>query len=316
MNLVGAAAAGERCFAEPMRMHGTFACDDSPAAVVRRVLSTPDDQLDYAKAKLALDRVVDSAFDQDAVLEELDRLTRVADDLAGPDAPELVRLGSVQRLIYEPGPWNDHRPIEYDHTDPFGRSRPNKLLHHLLEHRLGQCVSMPILFLILADRLGLNVGLCSAPEHMFVRYTDPGGRVINIEATSGGHPTRDSFIREHFPMSDRAIESGLYLRTLSRRETIALMASTVIEHLARERRYRDLIETAEVILNIDLRSEITLVSYGSAFGRLADGYNQKYGSPFLVPLLLRHQYLILKHHNHAIIEAAEALGWQAPDHAN
>ena len=96
---------------------------------------------------------------------------------------------------------------------------------------------MPILFLIIADRLGLNVGLCSAPEHMFVRYTDQSGRVLNIEATSGGHPARDSFIRENFPMSDRSIESGLYMRTLTKRESIAMMASTLIEHLAEQGRY-------------------------------------------------------------------------------
>lgn len=280
MNLIGAAAMGERCFAEPVLRAVLPNERTDPVAAIRQALSAPDHDLDYLQAKLAFDGVIDPALDVDMVIDSVGRLVDQARRLAGPDAPEAVRLGTGRKLLFDAGPWNDDRPIEYDHTDPFGRSRPNKLLHYVLEHRLGQCVSMPILFLIIADKLGLDVGLCSAPEHMFVRYTDPSGRVINIEATSGGHPARDSFIREQSPMSDRSIESGLYMRTLGRRESIALMASTVIEHLARQRRYRELIETAEIILRHDFRSETTLVHFGSAFGRLADAYDERYGSPF------------------------------------
>src|SRR3546814_3715540 len=84
---------------------------------------------------------------------------------------------------------------------------------------------MPVLHIIVAEKLGLNVHLSTAPLHMFVRYTNPQNqRDLSIEPTSGGYPTRDVWYRENLPMSDMAVEQGLYLKTLTKRESIAHMA--------------------------------------------------------------------------------------------
>src|SRR3546814_13674837 len=73
----------------------------------------------------------------------------------------------------------------------------NKLLPTYLASRRGNCVSMPVLHIILAEKLGLNVHLSTAPLHMFVRYTNPQNqRDLSIEPTSGGYPTRDVWSRE------------------------------------------------------------------------------------------------------------------------
>src|SRR6185295_18483907 len=109
------------------------------------------------------------------------------------------------RAIYEVGAWNYGRAFGYDHADPFGRILANRLLFTYLRTRQGNCISMPTLFLIVADRMGLNVHLATAPLHMFVRYTDPQGADHNLETTSGGHEARDALYRQNFPMTDRAI---------------------------------------------------------------------------------------------------------------
>lgn len=56
---------------------------------------------------------------------------------------------------------------------------------------------MPILFLILGDRLGLDMALASAPLHMFVRWRDSSGRTLSLETTSGAHPARDAWFRHN-----------------------------------------------------------------------------------------------------------------------
>jgi regulator of sirC expression with transglutaminase-like and TPR domain len=96
--------------------------------------------------------------------------------------------------------------------DADGRAVRNKLLENYLRARLGQCVSMPVLFLLIAERLGLEVALCPAPEHILVRYTDENGGAHNIETTSGCHPARDEWIRQQLGISNRAVDSGIYLR--------------------------------------------------------------------------------------------------------
>jgi hypothetical protein len=54
-----------------------------PATVVREMLSPADEQLDYARAKIAFDRVIDPAIDEQWVHSELGRMTNIARDFAG-----------------------------------------------------------------------------------------------------------------------------------------------------------------------------------------------------------------------------------------
>ena len=190
---------------------------------VRQLLGTPDSQLDYAKAKVGFDQIVDPKTSGQAVHAQLGVWLKTARDMAGQDAPDNRKLAALRRTIYDPGPWNGGRPFAYDLSDPLGQKPGNQLLATYLKTRLGNCVSMPSLFLILADQMGVSgVALVDAPLHLFVRYTDATGHVFNLETTSGAHVTRDVWYREKLPMSDRSVESGLYMRALSRREAVAV----------------------------------------------------------------------------------------------
>jgi regulator of sirC expression with transglutaminase-like and TPR domain len=240
----------------------------SLAAAVEAVLSVPEAEVDYAEAKLALDLLVDPLLDVDAARAELDRLTDAALRLAGQGAHPGMKLAALGRLIYEPGPWNEERPFAYDQADPEGTLISNKLLPNYLSRRLGNCVSMPVLFVILADRIGLDMALASAPFHVLVRHRMPDGRIINLETTSGAHPARDEWYRGLGPMSDRALKNGIYLRSLSRREGAALMANVVLEHLAEVGQSDEMIETAQAILRADPRNIAALVWQGGAYGQL------------------------------------------------
>ena len=178
---------------------------------------------------MAFDRIIDPSLAADAALREVGRLATRAAALAGHNATDAAKLAAARRVIYESGAWNGNRPFSYDYADPLGRNIRNKLLSTYLATRRGNCVSMPILMLLVGERMGLNLSLSTAPLHVFVRYTDPAGREMNLEATSGGHPARTAWYRQNQPMSDRSIESGLYMRTLTRREVVALMADVVME---------------------------------------------------------------------------------------
>jgi regulator of sirC expression with transglutaminase-like and TPR domain len=280
------------------------------AALVSDVLEQPDDRLDYLNAKIAFDALVDPDFDQDWVRAELDSLTASAWGLTRGDMRGAVRLGAVRSVIYDRGPWNDHRPFAYDMSDPLGQHLPNKLLHNYLRNRLGQCVSMPALFVILAVRLQLNVALASAPEHVFVRYTDDAGKIHNIEPANGGHPARDAWVREKFPISDRAVESGIYLRTLSKRESLCVLASTVVESLFADQRYQEAMDVAALLLRHNPLDVAALLWLGSAAGKLLDQLRKKYPEPGSMPLPILADAHALMESNRRCFARADQLGWQ------
>lgn len=284
----------------------------TPADAVRELLASPDDRLDYARAKLAFDQVIDPSIDTARVAAELDRMARTASDMAGPGAAEGVKLGTLRTLIYESGSWNGGRPFGYDLADPYGLDTRNKLLATYLASRRGNCVSMPSLFLILADKMELpGTALAVAPLHFFIRYTNAAGRPFNLETTSGAHVTRDLWYREKMPMTDRAVESGLYLRALTRREAVASMAETIVEWLMQGRRFEEALSVCEVILIHHPHNAHIMVKQGTAYGRLLEvEFIEKYPTPDLIPPTLRARYHFLVEANRAAFEAAEALGWR------
>jgi regulator of sirC expression with transglutaminase-like and TPR domain len=283
------------------------------AEVVGEVLSRPEGRLNYLDAATAFDRLIDKDSDITTTRATVARLVDAARQMAGPKPSDAYKLAAVRKAIYAPGAWNHNRGFSYDLADPLGGQPGSKLLSTYVRTRKGNCVSMPILFLIVADRMGLKVGLGAAPLHLFVRYTDPAGTDHNLEATSGGHRARDEWYRQNLPMSDRAIESGIYMRTLSKRETVAAMATSVMDFLLAERRYQEAVNVADAILGASPRDAYSMVKRGSAMAHLMQTeYHDRYPDPALVPPALVPRYRLLAEANQKAFSDAEALGWAPP----
>jgi regulator of sirC expression with transglutaminase-like and TPR domain len=295
--------------AEPFR--DRHQCSDcNAAAIVRRLLNVPDRDLDYLEAKLAFDAVVDPEIDRAWARAQIDTLAASAKSLTNGDVRPAVRLGAVRRVLYESGPWNAGRSFGFDMTDPDGQQMQNKLLGNYLRTRLGQCVSMPVLFLIMAERLELQVTFCAAPEHIFVRYTDEQGRVHNIETTSGGHPARDEWIRQQLGISDRAVASGIYLRTLTKREGIAMLAHTVVEHLREQDHIEEQMEVCNLMLEHHPLDVNALVSLASAYGELNQPTRERHPAPHTAPRNQIEYGRELMNQNARLFAAAADLGWR------
>ncbi len=280
---------------------------------VQAILSEDGKKDGFLDAKLALDRIIDPSIDANKIIIQIDLMAAEARAKIGSNPGSVDILKAVQKVIYEPGTGNQYRPFAYDLKDPLGLDVRNKLLSTYFEKRLGNCVSMPILQLVLADRMGVNVRLSTAPLHMFVRYTDKRGNALNIESTSGGHPARTSWYRQNFQITDKATKNGIYMRTLTRRETVAHMATTVMEWLMIEGRFQDAIDVADVILEHFPKDVHTILKRGHAHGEiLKRDFLSKYPLASSVPSSLQPRYQYLATQNAEAFKKAEAWGWAAP----
>lgn len=286
------------------------AAAQSPGSTVRAVLSAPDSALNYEQAKLTFDRIIAPEVDGDSVTTEIDQLASAATRISA-GGNDIDKLKAVRQVIYDEGAWNAGQPFTYDHADPYGVDLQNKLLATYLDTRKGNCVSMPILHLIVAERLGLNVSLSTAPLHVFVRYTNPtNGRSLAIEATSGGNPTREVWYHERMGVTDQQVENGIYLGVLTKRETIAVMASTVTEWLMSQGRYEEAIEVADVLLEYYPKDIHAVLFRGSAYGELMRiEFVERFPTPAAIPPALRPRYQMLAAQNAAAFRQAEAWGW-------
>jgi len=275
---------------------------------VQALLALPEPEVDCARAKVALDALVDPLADAEPTLAELERLAGCAADLAGHGASDADKVQAIRTVIYRSGPWNGFRRFDYDH-EGFKDLRV-KLLAHYLATRRGNCVSMPILFLILGDKLGLDVSLSMAVTHFFVRWRRGDGEIVNLETTSGANPARSIWYFQCGLLNERGVASGFYRRSLLKREGIAAMALTVVEHLMVERRFREALTVTELILRYNPRDGMAWANQGQACFRMLGDYVDRFGSELLIPVPLRSEYLTLRLRNHHAFTMAKRLGWE------
>ncbi len=114
-----------------------------------------------------------------------------------------------------------HNPFFYDYQDynAFEDHR-NFFVTKCIATGSGQCKSLPLVYLILAERLGAKAYLSITPNHSFVKYSNNNGEIENYEPTSNWKLSNQWYI-DNFRINERAIATGLYLDTLSKQQIIA-----------------------------------------------------------------------------------------------
>ena len=273
----------------------------------------PDvESLNYMQIKMHFDEMIDPDIDKASITVEIDEMVARIKAMAGPGADDNRKFATLRHFVYESGDWNDNRPFSYDLDDPLGTNIENKLISTYLRTRKGNCVSMPILILILGERLGLEMTLSTAPTHVFIQYHDKAyDEWVNIETTSGSNPARSEYLRENFPMTDLAIENGIYLKRRDRNEIAAVMAGTVVEYYSQEERLEDVATMSELILRNDNTNISAILWRASAYGRMMErDFHIPYPQPDMVPTNLVRKYKFMAAQNQGGYKHAESLGWK------
>jgi hypothetical protein len=283
--------------------------------VIRDVLAMPPDKVDLAKAELSFEKLIDPSINTDILLGQVALMAQSVRIMAGPHASGADRLAALKTRIYQPGPWNDFKPYSYDFTDRYGVDYTHALVSRYLVTRQGNCVSMPFLFVMLGDRLGLKMTLAMATRHIFVKYTDDSGRTVNLETTSGANPAREVWLRQIIPMSDQAVASGAYMAPLTRKETLAVMAGVLLEAGHAKHRYAETAKVADLLLRAYPKFIQAMVIQAGAYEDTIDTeFGANYATPDLIPSDKRARYFALARKDRAVLDRVTALGWRESDY--
>ncbi|MEW6535028.1 MAG: tetratricopeptide repeat protein [Candidatus Auribacterota bacterium] len=157
---------------------------------IRGMLAQPENEFDIARAALTACRAINSDFDVDARLAQIDEY---ADELRprieSCKTPE-KKIQALTDFIWRKG-YYTHTPYwTYFATARFANSLAgdDSDISSTLATKRGNCISLTILYLSLGKRVGLNLNGVVIPGHIFVRYTDSSDtqKIINIETTADG----------------------------------------------------------------------------------------------------------------------------------
>lgn len=134
--------------------------------------------------------------------------------------------------------------LQYDFTDFMGDSSHTQMfVSKLLTTGKGQCHSMPLLYLCIAEQLGAKANLSLAPEHSFIRFADDEDGLYNFETTNGRIVT-DKWLLQSGYITSTAIRNKIYLDTLSEKQLLSLCILDLIMGYQYDNGYDGFTETA------------------------------------------------------------------------
>jgi regulator of sirC expression with transglutaminase-like and TPR domain len=202
---------------------------DSNFEIVRALLDQPEPQMDLGNIKLTIDQMIDAAIDKAAVLKQLDDMALEIRTSFPLGASNLVKFKTLRDYLYQPPPLSGRRRFVYDLGDD--RNPNAKLLSVYLATHKGNCISMPLLFVILGQKLNIPVTITTAPSHLYVKFRGDNGNWYGVETTSGGGWAEDDWQQKQFPrLTATAIASGIYMQPLTKRQTAAVIAESLLEN--------------------------------------------------------------------------------------
>ncbi|MBB4037669.1 hypothetical protein GGR21_003590 [Dysgonomonas hofstadii] len=112
-------------------------------------------------------------------------------------------------------------PMQYDFEDFRGEQDFSKLfITKLLSSHKGQCHSLPLLYLILCEKVGAEASLAFSPQHSYIKFKDRNNNWHNLELTQG-MMTTDAFIIGSGFINAAAIKHGVYMQPQSKKQVIA-----------------------------------------------------------------------------------------------
>lgn len=120
------------------------------------------------------------------------------------------------------------------------RFKNNYLLFRGLENRSIDCDNYSALYVAIGESLGIPIVPVYAPNHSFLRIYFNDGSYMNWEATKG-MSLPDAYFIENLHIEDSSLRSGVYMRTLTRKEFIGVEYNNMGAFLMTAGRYADAI---------------------------------------------------------------------------
>lgn len=158
-----------------------------------------------------------------------------------------------------------HYPVKYNYEDYDSQiSYDSHFVTTLMQTNTGQCHSMPLYYLVLAEEMGADAYWSFSPRHSFVKIQDKKGGWHNLELTarailSDTHYMNSSYIKAE------ALQNKIYLEPMDKTNVVAEMLIELARGYYQKYGYDDFylkcIDTAQEHLNNDLNAKLLKSAY-------------------------------------------------------
>jgi serine protease Do len=141
---------------------------------LKRELDQPEDRIDLLRAGLLIARLDNEEVDVQSYCDELEQMSREVAGRLTPKVTEVEKLEILRKYLFEENGFHGSRGDYYN--------RANSYLNEVLDDREGLPITLSMVYLELASRIGLNVVGVGLPGHFVVEYLGADGtsRIVDV----------------------------------------------------------------------------------------------------------------------------------------
>ena len=223
------------------------ASDLSATKLAADLLAVPEDKISILDAALSISRVLWPPTDITTARHEIEKIAeriewwvRAKGGTTDPD--QRVRI--INTVLYR------EFGYRYDLSDRLARKLESQVLGATIATRTGTCATLPLLYYVVAERMGYPIRAVWAPQHLFLRYED-GTYHSNIDAGAEGSEYSDEEYVRKIGIPPEGIRSGAYMRSLTKRQLLANLIVGMGSTLRGQGRLREAELIYEMALAVD-----------------------------------------------------------------
>jgi regulator of sirC expression with transglutaminase-like and TPR domain len=242
-----------------------------------QALEGKEDDIDLLTAALLIAKLDNDDVDVAIYRKEIERMVREVSAGLAQDADETAKLAALKKYLFAECGFHGSRSDYYN--------RANSYLNEVIDDREGLPITLSVLYIELARRLGVKVVGISLPGHFIVQHVPAKGEAQLIDVYDGGRAlTREQAEQRARGITGEAIREE-DLRPVGKKAILVRMLHNLLGLTRKESNIPDALRYLDTILAIapDAASERFL----RAAGRLQMG--NKVGAREDVDWLVEHE---------------------------
>lgn len=207
-----------------------------------------DERVDILRAALTFSRIHEPALDVEHYVRRVDELAaRAAAKIEDPDDPVQI-IAALNDVLFREEVFRGNTVDYY--------SPRNSFLHHVLDRRLGIPITLALVYMEVARRVGFQLFGVGMPGHFLLKHYDVDGHSILIDAFERGSIVTEDDCRQKLDSiySGQVALQPEFLLPVTRRQMLTRMLNNLRSIYLSQRDFRRAVQVVDLILVIYPRS--------------------------------------------------------------
>ena len=210
------------------------------SAAFGRLAQGPDEEVPLDRCAIEVGRIVDPDLDAEQAVARLDGLALTARSRLRGDPREADVVDAVRAVLFEDDGFSGEGDDYY--------APRNSCLHAVLEARCGLPITLSVLFIEVARRMGVRVDGVGMPGHFLVKFRDEAGEHFLDPFRSGKSIPRDDLRRRMRGTRGGGADADSYLAAVTKRQILQRILNNLKGAFVRQRDFNGALATTNYLL--------------------------------------------------------------------